>query len=101
MKISLSNLTEKISFYLYFDKLSWIFLILTLIFNLILWLVWLLKTHYNIYIVGFASFAMLVNFALVILFIRKDIIIIYFLLGSTCFVQILILILLKFTLFNG
>lgn len=101
MKISLSNLWQKINSYFCLDKLSWIFLVVGLTLNLSLWLIWVFGAKYNILIAGFASGVLVANLTLAILLVNKDKIVSYLLLGGSILVQVIVLTLLKYTLFIG
>jgi len=88
---------KKIWDYFYLDKLSWIFLILGIILNLVLWYIWIYKARFSDNAMFYSSGVLVVNAFLSFLFVRKEIIIPYFLLGAAVLVQIFALVLLRYT----
>ena len=88
---------KKIWDYLFLDKLSWIFLVSALICNLSLWYIWTYKAHFSDNAMFYSTGVLVVNAILSFIYIKKEIIIPYFLLGTALLVQIFALILLRYT----
>lgn len=99
--ITIRCLLEKAKGYFYLDTLSWILFILSLILNLFLWYLWLFKIPFNRTPMFFSFAVLLINSFLAFLFSRKDVLIPYFLLGTALLVQILTLVLLRYSFLIG
>jgi len=85
--------------YLYFDKTSWIVLIVSVVVNLILWYIWVYQINFSKTVILFSSAVLIVNIVLAFFVSRKDTVMPYFFLGTAFLVQIFTLILLKYTSF--
>ncbi len=93
MKLNLNNILQILKAYLKLDKLSWIFIGLSVIINIILWIIWS-RIHFNIFSILLVTGILVLNIILSIIFDSKGQIISYTLLGTALFCQILMGILL-------
>lgn len=93
MKINFPTIWQIIISYLRLDRLSWIFIILSVIINIILWVIWF-KIHYSQLSIVYATTVLVVNSFLAIIFDSRGKIITYSLLITALFCQILMAILL-------
>ncbi len=93
MKYNFNTIWQTVLSYLRLDRLSWIFIGLSVILNIILWVIWS-RIHFSIFSIFLVTGILILNIILSIAFDSKGQIISYTLLGTALFCQILVAILL-------
>ncbi len=88
---------KNLSSYLWLDKLSTIFLAGAIILNILIWILGQ-KNQFSFNYMGFASFVIVINLFLALVYSKKEVIVSNFLTGTALILQIFVLIYLRYFL---